>query len=235
MLDFNFYKLVSSKLCLLLIFITFSCHYSMCNPCFFDPTSNFCLDYIALRRQTTRENAAHLRAQVLALYEHEESSPSAVFDVQTVAVACLASPGTLRPGPDSDCAACGPACTQESRLEVCKLYCTTQVEITTNKNVLMKSGVTIKKAEQELIMAVIKFESQASMSKHRTMVVKLIWILLADGIILFLISCIIISILFYKWICTRTCIAKWKKDKNGMNKSMAIPKYPYPCTSPYIQ
>ena len=51
------------------------------------------------------------------------STPSAVYDVQTVAVACLASAGTLKPGPDSDCAACGPACTQESRQEVCDLYC----------------------------------------------------------------------------------------------------------------
>ena len=219
MLGFNFYKLVSSKLCLTLILIAFSLHHSLCNPCFFDPTSNSCLDYIALRRQTTRKNAAQLKAQALALYEHEESSPSAVFDVQTVAVACLASPGTLRPGLDSDCSACGPACTQESRLEVCKLYCTTQVEITTNKNVFMKSGVTIKNAKQELIIAVTKFESQASMSDHRAMAVKLIWILLAVGILCFLMSFIVISILIYKFI----CIAKWKKHKNGMNKSMDIP------------
>ena len=103
--------------------MTFSCHHSLCNPCFSNRASDSCLDYIALRRQTTRENAAQLIAQALVLYEHEKSSPLAVYDVKTVAVACLASPATLRPGPDSDCEPCGPACSQESRIEVCNLYC----------------------------------------------------------------------------------------------------------------
>ena len=124
MLVFNPFIIVSSKLlCLTLILMTFSCHHSLCNPCFSNRASDSCLDYIALRRQTTRENAAQLIAQALVLYEHEKNSPLAVYDVQTLAVACLASPATFRPGPDSDCEACGPACSQESPIEVCNLYC----------------------------------------------------------------------------------------------------------------
>ena len=82
-----------------------------------------CLGHIAKLRAINNASATQLRTRAIQLYEHEQSSPSAVYDVQTVAVACLASAGTLKPGPDSDCAACGPACTQESRQEVCDLYC----------------------------------------------------------------------------------------------------------------
>lgn len=105
--------------------------YTCSNPCFSNRTSEVCLDHIALQRSTTKTSAAKLRDLALSLYENEENSPSAVFDVLTVAVACLASGGTLKPGPDSDCAACGPSCTQESRREVCELYCVPSVVTTT--------------------------------------------------------------------------------------------------------
>ena len=104
-----------------LVFVLLKIAYS--NPCFFDYASNSCLSYIADRRVITQNQAAELRKRALMLYKDEVSPPSAVYDIATVAVACLASAGLLRPGLDSDCAACGPACTQESRLEICELYC----------------------------------------------------------------------------------------------------------------
>ena len=98
-------------------------NYSITNKCFTDRTSEVCLQFIALQRNITRVEALKLRARALYIYSHEETQPSAIYDQLTVAVACLASPTPLRPGPDSDCAACGQACTQESRPEVCELYC----------------------------------------------------------------------------------------------------------------
>ena len=109
---------------LLVLVLMSSAHTTtLSNPCFLDYSSQTCLGHIAKLRAITNASAAQLRTHALQLFEHERSSPSAVYDAQTVAVACLASAGTLKPGPDSDCAACGPACTQESRQEVCYLYC----------------------------------------------------------------------------------------------------------------
>ena len=98
-------------------------NYSITNKCFIDRTSEDCLQFIALQRNITRVEALKLRARALNIYSHEETQHSAIYDQLTVAVSCLASPISLRPGPDSDCAACGQACTQESRPEVCELYC----------------------------------------------------------------------------------------------------------------
>ena len=106
---------------IIIVFVSLKCAFS--NPCFVDYASNSCLSHIAKRRVITLNQAAELRKRALFLYKNEVSPPSAVNDVPTVAVACLASTGLLRPGHDSDCAACGPACTQESRLEICELYC----------------------------------------------------------------------------------------------------------------
>ena len=110
---------------LVLILISSALTTALSNPCFSDYSSQTCLGHIAKLRAITNASAAQLRDRALMLYEHVHSSPSAVYDVhvQTVAVACLASAGTLKPGPDGDCAACGLACTQESRQEVCDLYC----------------------------------------------------------------------------------------------------------------
>ena len=98
-------------------------NYSITNKCFIDRTSEDCLQFIALQRNITRVEALKLRARALYIYSHEETQHSAIYDQFTVAVACLAGPISFRPGPDSDCAACGQACTQESRPEVCELYC----------------------------------------------------------------------------------------------------------------
>ena len=103
------------------------------NLCFHDHASELCTAFIADKRHITVSEAKALRRRALALYLNEESSPFAVYDRSTVAVACLASNGILRPGPDSDCAACSNACTQESRPEVCQLYCTSSFSQTTQR------------------------------------------------------------------------------------------------------
>lgn len=94
------------------------------NPCFSEPSSTNCLEHIALERGVSLDAARALLERARRLYASEESSPDALYDRPTVAIACLASAGTLRPGHDSDCSACGPACEAESRPEVCDLYCT---------------------------------------------------------------------------------------------------------------
>ena len=94
------------------------------NPCFTEPDSDPCIYFIALRRGVSLEEARVLYERARTLFASEETPPAAIYDRATVAVACLASAGTMRPGPDSDCAACGPACGAESRPAVCALYCT---------------------------------------------------------------------------------------------------------------
>lgn len=97
---------------------------SRVNFCFTDPSSNRCLMLIAHRRGISQDTARSLIERARSLYTAEETSPSAVSDRTTLAIACLAGAGRVRPGPDSDCAACGPACVAESLPEVCELYCT---------------------------------------------------------------------------------------------------------------
>ena len=94
------------------------------SPCFAEPDSDPCLMFIALHRGISPEAVCALAERARTLYASEDTLPAALYDRAAVAVACLASAGTLRPGPDSDCAACGPACDAESRAEVCALYCT---------------------------------------------------------------------------------------------------------------
>lgn len=98
------------------------------NPCFNHPHSDECISLIARERVVSEATARTLIGRALSLYQNEDNaSLQATYKPSSVAVACLASPGTLRPGPDSDCAACGPACTAESRPEVCELYCSTSM------------------------------------------------------------------------------------------------------------
>ena len=133
---------------IIIVIASLDCAFS--NPCFLDYASNSCLSHIAERRVITLNQAAELRERALFLYKNEMSPPSAVYDVPTVAVACLASAGLLRAGHDSDCAACGPACTQESRLEICELYCVyysiTSTPITT---IWPKLGFNAKCCEED--------------------------------------------------------------------------------------
>ena len=74
------------------------------------------------------------------------SPPSAVYDVPTVAWTWTEA------GHDSDCAACGPACTQENRVEICELYCVyssiTSTPITTIWRVWPKLGFNAKCCEE---------------------------------------------------------------------------------------
>lgn len=103
---------------------------SRVNFCFADPFSNQCLMLIAHLRGISLDTARSLIERAQNLYASEETSPTAVYDRTTLAIACLAGAGRVRPGPDSDCAACGPACVAESRHEVCELYCTNMREST---------------------------------------------------------------------------------------------------------
>ena len=97
---------------------------SKANPCFFQPQSDICVEFIAHKRGISLDRARSLFSRALKLYDNEKTPPFAIFERNAVAVACLASRGTLRPGPDDDCAACGGACLAESRPAVCELYCT---------------------------------------------------------------------------------------------------------------
>ena len=99
------------------------------NPSFSSPSSDACSKYISSKRGVPLEVVPTLIAKARALYAAEDAliSPQVTDMPSAVAVACLASLGTLRPGPDSDCAACGPACTHESRPKICELYCTSSV------------------------------------------------------------------------------------------------------------
>ena len=94
------------------------------NPCYLQPQSDICVAFIAHKRCITLDRARSLVSRALKLYDSEKTQPFALFERNAVVVACLASRGTLRPGPDDDCAACGAACLAESRPEVCELYCT---------------------------------------------------------------------------------------------------------------
>ena len=94
------------------------------NSCFLDPDSAKCLSYIACKRRISLAATMTLKRESEELYAAtQEPQPFSTFDGRTLWIACLASTGLLRPGPDSDCAACGNACTQESKAEVCLLYC----------------------------------------------------------------------------------------------------------------
>ena len=99
-------------------------HETHLNPCFLEPDAASCIKYIACKRHMSENAALTLKQNAEKLYAaSQEPQPFSVYDGRAVWIACLASKGRLRPGPDSDCAACGSACTQESRLEVCKLFC----------------------------------------------------------------------------------------------------------------
>ena len=108
---------------LVLVLISSALTTVLSNPCLSDYSSQTCLGHIAKQRAINNASAAQLRTRALQLYEHEQSSPSAVYDALTVAVACLAYPGTWKPGPNNDCTMCLPSYIHESPQEVCDLYC----------------------------------------------------------------------------------------------------------------
>ena len=108
---------------LVLVLMSSALTTALSNPCFSDYSSLTCLGHIAKQRAITYASAAQLRNRALQLYENEQSSPSAVYDALTLAVACLAYPGTWKPGPDSDCTMCLPSHIHQSPQEVCDLYC----------------------------------------------------------------------------------------------------------------
>ena len=94
------------------------------NPCFQQPSSAACVVYIADKRGSSFGKVRALIARAQKLFSGETKSSAAHYSQIAVAVACLASRGILRPGPDEDCVACVSTCNAESRPEVCELYCT---------------------------------------------------------------------------------------------------------------
>ena len=99
-------------------------HETHLNPCFLEPDTASCIKHIACKRHISVKAALTLKQNAEKLYAaSQEPQPFSVYDGRAVWIACLASKGSLRPGLDSDCAACGIACTQESRLEICDLFC----------------------------------------------------------------------------------------------------------------
>ena len=94
------------------------------NPCFLHPTSEQCVAFIAGKRGLPSASARSLIERALRLYANEDTPEFAIYERSAVAVACLASRGSLKPGPDDDCSACGSACENESRKDVWELYYT---------------------------------------------------------------------------------------------------------------
>ena len=111
------------------------------NPCFQQPSSAVCVAYVADKRGILPAQARTLIAQAVSLFTNE-TMPS-----EAVAVACLASRGTLLPGPNEDCVACGSACNAECRLDVCELYCTS-LERDTKTSAMNFGAVTRPTARQ---------------------------------------------------------------------------------------
>ena len=149
---------------------------STINPCFQDHSSEHCIAFIAEKRHITTSEALILRRRALALYVNEESSPFAVYDLDTLAVACLASDGILRPGPDSDCAACKDACTKESRTQVCNLYCTSSRSLsqTTLRLSVRWTITTMKKERDRFTIASHTKEDPLRQEKLETPIIKII-------------------------------------------------------------
>ena len=114
------------------------------NPCFQKTYSAQCIAFIALKRGVSEARARTLIGQALNLYAaKDQNSPDSIYKPSAVAVACLASPRTLRPAPDSDdCAACGPACTQETTVEVCELYCASKKTLETSTFYTTSGGMS---------------------------------------------------------------------------------------------
>ena len=107
------------------------------NPCFLQPLSCTCVAFVAEKRGVSPAQARTLIARAVSLFA-SETTPSAAL-----AVACLASRGTLRPGPYEDCVACRSSCNEESRPEVCELYCT-NVEWDTSTNAVSFGAVVTR-------------------------------------------------------------------------------------------
>ena len=117
------------------------------NPCFQQPSSAACVAYVADKRGVSLAKARSLIAHAARLYASETTPSAALYDRSAVAVACLASRGTLRPGPDENCAECGSTCYAESRPEVCELYCAI-VERDTSTNAVNFEAVSSLTARQ---------------------------------------------------------------------------------------
>ena len=117
------------------------------NPCFHQPSSAACVAYVADKRGVSLAQARSLIAHAASLYASETTPSDALYERNAVAVACLASRGSLKPGPDDDCAACGSACENESRKEVCELYCAI-VERDTSTNAINFDAVSSLTARQ---------------------------------------------------------------------------------------
>lgn len=97
------------------------------NPCFVDDGSDACISYIAHMRGYTTLIATALRHYVVDKVcnsEHDQC-PVEAPPMCTSVVACLASQGTVRPGPgrSSYCIMCDANCTQNCEAEYCEIYC----------------------------------------------------------------------------------------------------------------
>ena len=173
------------------------------NPCFQDHFSEKCITFIAEKRHITTSEAQILRSRALALYVNEESPPFAVYDRDTVSVACLASDGILRQGPDSDCAACGDACMQESIPHVCNLYCSSSRSLpqTTQRLDERWTITTMKKERDRFTIASHTKEDPLRQEKFKTSINFIISISIVGGGLTVLFGLIIGAILI--WVKTK--------------------------------
>ena len=166
-------------------------HKTHLNPCFQEPDTASCIKHIACKRHisvnaplTLKQNAANAT---------QDQQPFSVYDGRAVWIACLASKGLLRPGPDSDCAACGNACTQESRLEVCELFCTWSPSHEVNTSDTLK--LNLKAKEKPKSDTTDNFIAESS----SVLEIKFIVIAISCGLFVIIIGSLLIILLLKRY------------------------------------
>ena len=178
------------------------------NSCFRGADSTKCLQYIACKRDISLTAAASLKREAEELYAStQDPQQFSVYEGRAVWIACLASPGLLRPGPDSDCAACGNACTQESRAEVCLLYCSWSGSVASNVN---DSNTTpnVKEKERPVILAEGEIKNISTAYVKTVLVLSSIIILSIIGVIgiCSILVILILTIVLRKRIILQKCV-----------------------------
>lgn len=165
------------------------------NSCFLEADSTKCLQYITCKRGISLTAATTLKQDAEKLYAATQDPQAfSVYEGRAVWIACLASPGLLRPGPDSDCAACGNACTQESSAEVCLLYCSGSKPVT---SIVTSTNTTpnVKVKEKAIILSEGETKNISTANMKRTLILSFLIIFTIIGVVIILCTISLILIL----------------------------------------
>ena len=192
-------------------------HETHLNPCFLEPDTASCIKHIAWKRHISVNAALTLKQNAEKLYAAtQEPQPFSVYDGRAVWIACLASKGSLRPGPDSDCAACGSVCTEESRLEICDLFCSwaPTLELSTDMLTLKANEKTKTDTTDGFIT-----ESSSFLAK-----VQLLVIAIPCGMCVIIIGGLLIIIILKRYT-TYTCIMTSKSQQESKMANRAVARF----------